>query len=307
MRAKFCFIAENNACREDARPAQQALAELAIAFSHSFTMREISLNPEEGFRGLADAVQDADAVLLLGGMPFAEKAALSLNAFAGHVQLNSKPGLLGLSRLKTGPAPALELVWPLGGKPAALGKAAVSACALAKKNGKQLRFIKSHETEYWQDSLNQAAKYAAIPPPLGISLEGLLKEILEPAREGLIALCPKEQAGALAVMLSFLGGSELTQHAAFFSDEKPSYAALATPQQRLPLFSALYAAAGAVRSALKLEREADCLETAIDNVISSGWRTMDFGLTEKTISADEVIRLIAEQIQLAGQLYERFG
>lgn len=307
MRAKILFVAENNTCREDARPVQQALAELAIAFSHSFTMREIGFKPEAGFGDLADAVSDADAVLLLGSIGFAEQAALALDAFAGHVQLNSNTGLAELSRLKTGAAPELELVWPLDDKPAALGKAAVFMCALAKKNGKRLRYIRSQGTGYWQDSLNQAAKYAAVPPPSGITLEDQLIEILEPGQPGCISLCPKEQAAVLTVLLSYLGGSELTQHVAYMSDKKPSFAALVTKEQRLPLFSVLYAAVDAVRGALKLEREAACLETAIDNVISSGWRTMEFGLTEKTISSDEVIRLIAEQIQLAGQLYERFG
>lgn len=307
MRAKIYFVAENNASREDARPAQQALAELAIAFAHSFTMREISLHPEEDFIEFADAVRDADAVLLFGSTAFKEKAAFSLEAFAGHVLLNGTQGLSDLSRLKTGEAPALELVWPLDDKPTTLGKAAVSVCALAKKGGRSLRYIKSPETAYWQDSLNQAAKYAALQPPLGISLEEQLKAILEPNNPGYILLCPGVQAGMLSVLLSYLGGSELIQHVSYLSDKQPSFAAVLSAQQRVPLFSVLYAAAEAVKSALRLEREAACLETAIGNVIASGWRTMDFGLTEMTKSSDEIIKLIAEQIQLAGQLYERFG
>lgn len=307
MSAKIIFVAENNACREDARPVQQALSELAIAFSHSFTMREVAYHPEDNLQDFSTGLLDADAVLLLGSADFSAKLALSLGGFAGHVLLNIKDGRKELGRLKNEAAPSLELVWPLENKPVAVGKAAVSVCALAKKSGKSARYVRSLDTGFWQDSLNQAAKYSAIPPPNGVSMKELLTEILGSAQPGPVTMASSGNAGVLDVLLNYLGGSELLRHIEYLSDDRPVYAAVSGGHHRLSLFSVLYAAADAVRGALKLEREAGCLETAIDNVISSGWRTMDFGLSEKTVAGEEIIRLIAEQIQLAGQLYERFG
>ena len=59
-----------------------------------------------------------------------------------------------------------------------------------------------------------------------------------------------------------------------------------------------------LRYALKLEKEADCVESAIRNVLEAGWRTPDMSDQPGTISTMKMLQLISEQITLAGQLMQ---
>ena len=62
MRAKFLLLAEKPAYREELRWAQELLSELAVAFSHSFLMREVVLQDREA--ELAALVQEHSDIVL---------------------------------------------------------------------------------------------------------------------------------------------------------------------------------------------------------------------------------------------------
>lgn len=59
-----------------------------------------------------------------------------------------------------------------------------------------------------------------------------------------------------------------------------------------------------LRGALHLERESDCVEAAVHNVLEAGWRTPDMQTVTagQVIATDQLVRLIREQISLAGEL-----
>ena len=64
-----------------------------------------------------------------------------------------------------------------------------------------------------------------------------------------------------------------------------------------------------LRITLQLEREADCMDSALRNVLEYGWRTPDMMPTDesKVITPEEMTDLICEQISLAGQLMQDVG
>lgn len=309
MRAKIVFIAENNTYREELRQAQEAMSELAIAFSHSFIMREMTIDPQEPESTFEQMMQEHDAVLLAGSAPFARQVAQSSGAFAASMAINQSPAAADLSRVKDGQVPAARLVWPLLDEPVAIGKAAVAACALTPKSRGGILCIQDMgEDASLPEALEKAAMYAALPSPRRMSLDEALAALFYEGLQDALVFASSRNIAPVKHLLQYIGGSELVNHLVYHTDTGIIPAVQApSAQQGLPLFSMLYAAAHAVRVSLGLVREGDCLHTAVDNVLASGVRTMDFGLGENTLSADEVLVRIAQQVRLAGELAERFG
>lgn len=308
MRAKILFLSQNGKYREDTRLAQQALSELALAFSHSFMMREMELAEEMTAVQVMQAVQDQDAVILSGDRDALQDAAWKLGVYATAVR--TRPiGLSELSRLKSGASPSALLMTPISESASALNKAAVLACSLAKQSRAELFYIPGEPKDIWQNELNKAAMYAALPAPVSDSADGMLSRLLYDDKRNPAIIAPNEEERFLKNLLVFLSGTEHLIHQNFYAENR-IYQAVSPvqPDSKLPLFSMLFATADTVRYALKLEREADCLLTAISNVLSSGWRTKEFpDAGDQQIGEEEVLELIARQVQLAGELYERLG
>lgn len=309
MRAKILFLSQNEKYREDTRLAQQALSELALAFSHSFVMREMELTKDLTAVQAMQAVQDQDAVILSGDREILEDAAWKLGVYAAAVR--TTPVILPeLSRLKSGVSLSALLLTPLKANQAGLNKTAVLACALAKQSASELIYIPGDSEESsWQNELNRAAMYAAMPAPVSDSADGVLSRFLYNNQNNLAIVAPRNEERILRNLLIYLSGTERLTHQNFYAENRTIQAVCPVqPGSRLPLFSMLFATADAVRYALKLEREADCLMTVISNVLSSGWRTSEFpDAGDKLIGEEEVLHLIAQQIQLAGELFDRLG
>lgn len=308
MRAKILFLSQNNEYREDIRLAQQALSELALAFSHSFVMREMALPFEASAVEMMQAVGEQDAVVLTGNEDMLKDAAWKLGAYASAV-LTNPVSLPEFSRLKSGASPAALMIRPMTEKAADLNKAAVLASALAKKSKADLFYIPGETKDVWQNELNKAAMYAALPAPVPDSADGLLARLFYDDRRNLAIMAPENDERFLFKLLAYLSGTERLIHSNLYAENRIYQTVSPVGREgRLPLFSLLFAMVDLVRESLKLEREADCLETVITNVLTSGWRTREFGdAGDKQITEEEVLDLIAQQVQLAGELYERLG
>lgn len=307
MRAKILFLTDRAAYREDLRLAQAALSELAVAFSQSFSMREQVVDSSGALPDLAALAREHDTIILAGGQDFISQAAMNMGAFAAGAEINRQAVAPDLSRLKTGPAPALNLVWPLSDSPANITKTAVLACSMAKAAGR-LAYINNGQGGNWADAMNQAAMYAALPAPRALSLDEALWGLLHAGETVPVLAAPPIEAAMLRHLLTYLGGSENIRHLSFYAEGRQFQAVTpAANRQSLPFFSLLYACALTVKQALQLEREGDCLLTAVSNVLASGWRTREFGEGEKAIPRDEALDLVAQQVRLAGELYEHLG
>ena len=306
MRAKILFLSEKEKYRESLRMAQQALSELAVAFSHSFVMREMSLEAYDNQQELLSLMLEQDAVLMAGSKDFAKKTALSLGCFAAASRINQSDTLKELSRLKEGNLPSADLIYPLHDSPSFIGKTAVAACAHAKKGGSKLVTVQNDGTESWNSALSKAAMYAALPSPQSFQLDAVLEQLLYNKECKPLVVSGANEASMIGHLLLFLGGTELLAYVTYLADcRRIQGVSPYSEQPQLPFFSMLYATAEAVRYSIGLEEEAGCLEAAINNVLASGWRTPEFGLSHKTIAQEEALRLIVQQVQLAGELFER--
>lgn len=62
-----------------------------------------------------------------------------------------------------------------------------------------------------------------------------------------------------------------------------------------------------LRRSLHLHSEADCVETAVKNVLDSGWRTVDMvSGNEPKVGTEAIGKLIAEQVDTAGAIMGAF-
>lgn len=66
-------------------------------------------------------------------------------------------------------------------------------------------------------------------------------------------------------------------------------------------FGTAYAIAAMLRHSLHLQREAACLEAAIENILTAGWRTPGMKASGHTTDGNHIIQLICEQLAVAGE------
>lgn len=72
-------------------------------------------------------------------------------------------------------------------------------------------------------------------------------------------------------------------------------------------FGTALAIAAMLRNSLRLQREAACLEAAIHNVLSSGWRTPGMLSPGQETDGNHIIQLICEQLAVAGEFVGKGG
>jgi len=84
-------------------------------------------------------------------------------------------------------------------------------------------------------------------------------------------------------------------------------AGLSPEDEPNPIACAL-AVATLLRFSLGLTREAACVEAAVNNVLSAGWRTPDAARPgDPRVGAQAIVQLICEQISVAGELMGKAG
>lgn len=66
-------------------------------------------------------------------------------------------------------------------------------------------------------------------------------------------------------------------------------------------FGVAYAVAHMLRTSLHMNREAACLEAAVNNVLVSGWRTPGMAAPGQPTDGSHIIQLICEQLAVAGE------
>lgn len=106
------------------------------------------------------------------------------------------------------------------------------------------------------------------------------------------------KAAALAMMQS----EKLTFDTLIGSD-RPVYS---IPPFALNLYALYFALSEALNTVLNLKREANCLQTTVQNVRSAGWRTEPTGDENMQVgSVQEICTLINEQLSLVGEMMNR--
>ena len=308
MRAKILLVAQDEPHREALRLAQNVLSEVALAFSHSFAMREFVTGEHGDARDVAKIAQQHDAAMLAGGVSFLQEIGLMLGCHAGYLTYQKHADIQHLTRLKAGPLADLDLIWPLADSASAIGKTAVSACSLAYRNTADVLYVAPEDGADYSGALNKAAMYAALPSaPRSMPLDSFLISALRRIMPAQLVMAAPKDAALAAGLLHYLNGTELLTYTMLLSDNGQFYGVTRAKQEEAPLFSVLYATQAMLKSALNMDREGDCLRSAVDNVFASCWCTSASEEEEQDISTEEIMERISQQIRLAGELLDHFG
>lgn len=303
MRAKIFMLAGEDRFLPHLGYSQTVLTNLAVAFNHSFVMKQAVYSDPAADN--LNAVREADASLFAGRDDLIQTMMNQLGCFAGMRVYDVSDSLRELSKMKNLLSPQGAVIWPLNGTETAISKAAVEACRYAGENYCKFGLIPPNEkSAVWENAATRAAMYSAQEAPLIAPLDQAVIGMLTAGGEGRILLSDVHEAQIVTRLLDWLSGTDSLGYSLYISDTGRFYAPAPGNTARPGVFSMLYATADMVKTSLKLEKEADCLKTAIDNVLSSGWRTQEMEQSEKTIPEQEVLRLIGEQIALAGELFE---
>lgn len=307
MRARVLFPADRARFREELRLCQQVLGEVAVAFGHSLVMKETDLS-DEAMESAVEQTFASEAAMLAASPERALAFAKRLGCFAGLRPYDFPTAAQAFSRLKSGELPAGAVVWPLSGLDVQLNKAAVAAVAQAAQGGEPLLLSPPKEQESaWNSAASRAAMCAAQPAPAVSAMEDVFSDRLTALSQRQTVMASHQGALLLDRLLCHLGGCAPLSYTVYLAEDRCLHVPELNGRSGLYLFSMLYAAADLLRRGLKLEREADCLKTAVDNVLTSGWRTGELPDGGKTVPAEEIVRLVSEQVALAGELFDRLG
>ncbi len=289
-----------------------------------------------------EACKSADAVLLGAfPQPFSEGGEAAqgfpllverLGLYAGLQRCVIPPASAGLSPLKEQAGSAdllLVRLLPPSPAPMAEGEAPLDTVSLPAPPTEQavrLAFRKARE--------RHRRLACVLLPELGITARIFEETVLRAAKDFPDVLCSFQPAGRCAAeliqspekldvvlcgplagdplsgLLAGLAGGLGLAHMQLCGDQKPALylpiqgeeAHLAGRDTANPI-GMILCAAEMLKASLHLNREADCLEMAVKNVLDSGWRTADMARGgAPRVGTEAIGKLIAEQVDTAGAI-----
>lgn len=316
MRARLTMLSDSARSRLLVQAVQQVLTDVALAFGHSFLMKDEKMGQASldayGTPMTVETVEAcvaSDAVLVVTQNG---EGMLSL-AWGTGCSLACRPFALDQSwaahsALKSGAMPSGLVVYPLSDEADAMGDAAIYAYKCAGKTQTPVCEIpfEGNLKEAWVGATkNAAAQHAAVERQIHTTEDALVRLLAEPDQLGVVLAKP----GAASLLIA--AASAISGVSGVFFDRYVStdrvIQSVFVPEQGLPAdmnpFGVLYAAQDLLRETLQLEREARCLGAAVANVLAAGWRTRDTALQGMRVTGYETIcGLVSEQIALAGEL-----
>ncbi|NLG57662.1 MAG: hypothetical protein GX540_04550 [Clostridiales bacterium] len=300
MRAKILMLSDSLNAKALLRTPQQAISDLAVAFGHSFIMKDRQL---DGTSFSLEA-EEAQAVLAAGS----EDALLKV--FDARVRLSVlalPQGLKDFSLLRIPEFPTLTFVSPL--KPG-FDCAVLAARTTLKAAGGQEAMVwamaSGEETGQWEEAVSKAASPYALSAPKTLSLSAAVSKPLQFPQQQHIFLADSDAAGLMLGLYRGLSGAGLAHSVYLGEGELKVYLAGGVPGYEARLFDALNATTALIDGGLKLKKEAGCLQASVGNVLASGWRARDMDIEGNAVGDDQIAALLGEQIDLAGSLMQRF-
>ena len=138
--------------------------------------------------------------------------------------------------------------------------------------------------------------------------EAISAMIASPERAGLL-LCPPYAGSIFTAAATALCNHPSVINDLALDESIGIFAPYLPPDEEVPSpVTAALATAKMLRYSLRLAREAACVEAAVNNVLSSGWRVrQNENAGEAAIAAQGMLELIGEQITVAGELMHRGG
>ena len=315
MRAKIMFLSGDAPSKALVLAVQGVLEDLAIAFGHSFVMKEdkvadasVQAYGSPMTQETIDTCQDVNCVLAVSRSgQGVEALAQGLNACAGSISFFIPKCMGEHSLLKSGALPEGVIVYPMSMTKDLFSQAVKLVYQDAEKAGLPVREIPF--TGKLNDAWAQVTGAEAARHPQTVqqmcSLDLTLPEIInQPDKMGVIFAQPAV-CRTIKALAETIGGLPSFTYDCYLGQCPIVYATTLSgevPDGDSP-FGLLYAAADMLKHSFMLSREGDCLNTSITNVLEAGWRTQDIAFPgDARIGTGAICNLISEQISLVGKL-----
>ncbi len=155
----------------------------------------------------------------------------------------------------------------------------------------------------WEADIKETAKKYPSLSCEGLSAPEAIRRIIETPGQVGFMLCPPYAGGMLESAASSLFPFPGLQYDSGMQEEIGVYAPrLSVDSTDMPQpFAAAFAVADMLKNSLHMQREGACLDAAIQNVLTAGWRTPGMALDGHPTDGSHIIQLICDQLAVAGE------
>lgn len=300
MRVRILMLSDSMKEKALLRTPQQALSDIAVAFGHSFIMKDQRLE------GLLPGIvaDEADALIAAG-----PEASL-LSAFNARVRVSAlalPQGLRDFSLLRIPQFPAITIVSPLEpGLECAVIAAGAALQAAGEEEAMLWAVTPGEDPELWNKAIDQAVSPFALLRPEALMMASVIAKPLQHPDRPHVFMADQKDAGLLLSLYRGLSGAGLVHSVLMGEGGFRVHVPGGAPGFGPSLFDALYATVALLEDSLALKKEAGCLRASVDNVLASGWRDRSMDIQGQAAGDEQIAALIGEQIELAGSLMQRF-
>ncbi len=292
--------------------AEEVLTDISVAFGHTFSL-------------VRDKI--GEAAERVYGVPLAENTlrlcAQSNAVFIGDANNEAEPFLLRALGI-----PAKTREYSVGGDEG--GRFMIARAVSEEKNALRDMFRagvrqaaeeniplsyllpeNQADATIFLDALEAEMKDAQFDQAQEISpSEAMQSLVMSPASVGLL-MAPAYAGEMCMTLATCLHGAPMLLHDACIGKKlsvvEPYIPERVKANDDLNPLGAVTAVASLLRYSLRLTEEADCVMSAVKNVLDSGWRTPDMTDMGDGVSCYKMLQLISDQINLAGELLQQRG
>ena len=312
MRAKVMLLTASQREEEIAAYAEQILIDLSAAFDHSFSLMREKIGADSSAAGgealtdpVFDACQQCQAVFACDANAAGVQELYDALNLPMSIRCFSVPESL-CGRHEAPVCLYMGVVLSLDED--TLRQAMQTAFQFSLDQDCRLCVVPPNggAKADWEAAVRvQEAQFTQVSAVTLSAPEAIAQMITAPERMGFV-LCPPYAGSILLSAATALSAHPEVQHDVAFDGDAGVYSVCLPPEEEPVMpFSAALALAKLLRFSLHLQKEAACLEAAVNNVLSTGGRAQCAGDDES--GGKEALDRICEQISVAGELMQRGG
>ena len=312
MHAKIILLPGSQTGERLCSVAEEILTDISVSFGHTFSILRDKIG-EAAERTYGTPLSEntirqcgaADAIFL--GDRSAEGESVLLTALAVPMRVRTfSVGGLEESRF--------TLITAARRDKNSIKAMFLDALDLAEKEHAVLSYVEPEAepllSVYREMAKEASAEYESVPCETLSPAKVVEKLLLSPSEVGVL-VAPAYAGEMFVTLATSLHGAPMLLFDACIGYQNAVYepvipAGFKNGDEVNPL-GAISAVAELLRYSLKLEQEADCVDSAVKNILDAGWRTPDMTSMGDGISAYKMQQLISEQINLAGELLQGGG
>ena len=312
MHAKIILLPGSQTGERLCSVAEEILTDISVSFGHTFSILRDKIG-EAAERSYGTALSEstirlcgsADAIFLGDGSAEGEEVLLTALAVPMRVRTFSVGGL---------EESRFTLVTAARRDKNSIKAMFLDALEMAARDHLVLSYVEP-ETEpllsVYREMIKEAsAEYEEVTCQPLAPAKAIEKLILAPNEIGIL-VAPAYAGEMFVTLATSLHGAPMLLFDACIGYQNAVYEPVIPAGFRAgddvnPL-GTISAVAQMLRYSLHLEQEADCVDSAVKNILDAGWRTPDMTSMGDGISTYKMQQLISEQINLAGELLQGGG